>query len=81
MTQQTYAISSSWNLFHDEIENTNHLLKKNMYSPYLIDKQIKSFLNNKLSENDTSKENYNKENAKYNKLPHNSDILQGLRKR
>ena len=44
----TYAISCSWNLLHDEIENTKHLLEKNMYPPYLIDKQIKLFLNNKL---------------------------------
>ena len=48
LIHRTYAISCSWNLFHDEIENTKHLLEKNMYPPYLIDKQIKLFLNNKL---------------------------------
>ena len=32
-----------------------------MYPHYLIDKQIKLFLNNKLPENDTPKENSNKE--------------------
>ena len=52
-----------------------------MYSPYFIDKQIKSFLNNKLSEYDTSKENYNKEKTTNNKLPYIGDILLGLRKR
>ena len=31
-----------------------------MYLPYLIDKQIKLFLNNKLFENGTPKENSNK---------------------
>ena len=31
-----------------------------MYPPYLIDKQIKLFLNNNLSEIDKPKENYNK---------------------
>ena len=51
-----YAISSSWDLFHNEIQNTKYLSKKNMYPPYLVDKQVKLLLNNKLSENDTSKE-------------------------
>ena len=36
-----------------------------MYPPFLIDKQIKLFLNNKLSKNDTPKENSNKENTTY----------------
>ena len=55
LIHQTYVISSSWNLFHDEIKNTKHLLEKNMYPCYLIDKQIIFFLNDKLSENDTPK--------------------------
>ena len=45
-----------------------------MYRPYLIDKQIKLFLNNKLSKNDTPKENSNKENTTYQKLPYIDDI-------
>ena len=45
-----------------------------MYPPYLIDKQIKLFLNNKLSENDTPKENSNKENTTYHKLPYIDNI-------
>ena len=74
LIHRTYLISSSWNLFHDEIKSTKHLLGKNMYPPYLIDKQIKLFLNNKLSENDTPKENSNKENTTYHKLPYIGDI-------
>ena len=70
LIHRIYAISSSWNLLHDEIKNTKHLLEKNMYPPYLIDKQIKLFLNNKLSENDPLKENSNKENITYHKLPY-----------
>ena len=38
LIHQTYAISSSWNLFHDEIKNTKDLSEKKMYPPYLIDK-------------------------------------------
>ena len=45
-----------------------------MYPCYLIDKQIIFFLNDKLSENDTPKENSNKENTTYHKLPYISDI-------
>ena len=41
-----------------------------MYPPYLIDKQIKLFLNNKLSENETPQENSNKRNTTYHKLPY-----------
>ena len=43
-----------------------------MYPCYLIDKQIIFFLNDKLSENDTPKENSNKENTTYHKLHHTS---------
>ena len=47
LIHRTYAISCSWNLFHDEIENTKHLQENYMYPPCLIDKQIKLFLNDK----------------------------------
>ena len=43
-----------------------------MYPPYSFHKQIKLFLNDKLSENDTPKENSNKENTTYRKLHHTS---------
>ena len=62
-------INNKRSLFHDELKNTKHLLEKDMYPSYLIDKQIKLFLNNKLSENDTPKENSNKQNKTYYKLP------------
>ena len=45
-----------------------------MYPPYLIDKQIKLFSNNKLFENDTHKENSHKENTTYHKLQYIGDI-------
>ena len=74
LIHRTYAISSSYNLFHDEIKNTKHLVEKNMYPSFLIDEQIKLFLNDKLSKNDTLKENSNKENTTYHKLPYIGDI-------
>ena len=81
MTHRIYAISSSWNLFHDEIENTKHLLEKNIYPPYLIDKKIELFLNNKLSKSGTPKENSNKENKTYYKLPFIGDISVRIKKK
>ena len=41
-----------------------------MYPPFLIDKQMKLFLNNILSKNDTPNKNRNKENTTYHKLPY-----------
>ena len=55
LTHRTYAASSSWNFFHDEIKNTKHLLEKNMNPPYLIYKKVKLFLDFKMSKNDTPK--------------------------
>ena len=52
-----------------------------MYPPYLIDKQIKLFLNNKLSEKDTPKENSNKEIQHITSYHTSVTFLQGLRKR
>ena len=74
LIHQINAISSSWNLFHDKIKNTKYLLEKNMHPPYLVDKQITLFLNNKLSENDTRKENSNNDNTTCRKLPYIGDI-------
>ena len=47
----TYEISSSWTSFNEEISNVKHLLMKNMYPSYVIDKQVKRFLHNKFSTN------------------------------
>ena len=69
LVHQTFAISISWIFFRGETKNTENLLEKNMYLSYVIDKQIKLFLNNKLFENDTPEENTNKENRTYKKLP------------
>ena len=74
MIHRTYGISNSWNLLHDEIKNTKHLLEKNMYPPYLIDKQIKLLLSNNLSGIEKPKENYNKEITTCHKFSYTGDI-------
>ena len=68
LIHRSCVISSSWNVFHYEIKNTKHLLEKNTYPPYLVDKQIKLFLTNKLFENNKRKENSSKENTICHKL-------------
>ena len=52
-----------------------------MYLSYVIDKQIKLFLNNKLFENDTPEENANKENRTYKKLPCIGNISVKIKKK
>ena len=51
LIHRTYEISSSWASFNEEISNVKHLLMKNMYPSYVIDKQVKRFLHNKFSTN------------------------------
>ena len=51
LIHHTYEISSSWTSFNTEISNVKHLLMKNIYRSYLIDKQVKRFLHNKFSTN------------------------------
>ena len=56
-------------------------IKDVLYPPFLIDKQIKLFFNNKLSKNDTHKEISNKENTIYHKLPYIGDISVTIKKK
>ena len=50
-----FEISSSWNIFDQEKQQMKNLLMKTLYPSYLIDKEIKKFLENKF----TTKENTN----------------------
>ena len=50
LIHHTYGISSSWTSFNEEI-SVKHLLMKNMYPSYLIDKQVKRFLHQHFSTN------------------------------
>ena len=52
LIHRTYEISSSWASFNEDISNVKHVLMKNMYPSYLIDKQVNRFLHNKFSTND-----------------------------
>ena len=52
-----------------------------MYPPYLTEKQIKSFFNNKFWNNDKSKYNFNKKFSSYYKLSYAGDIFVRTRKK
>ena len=69
LTHRTYEISSSCALFNEEISNVKHLLVKNMYPSYFIDKQVKCFLHNKLSNNSSNAVKQTKTTLYY-KLPY-----------
>ena len=51
LIHRPYEISSSSTSFNEEISNVKHLLMKNLYLSYVIDKQVKRFLHNKFSAN------------------------------
>ena len=69
LIHRTYEISSSCALFNEEISNVKHLLVKNMYPSYFIDKQVKCFLHNKLSNNSSNAVKQTKTTLYY-KLPY-----------
>ena len=63
LLSRAFKLSSSWQLFHNEIENIKVLLQKNSYPPNMIDEQIKNFLDSKLKANHTN--NISNDNVHY----------------
>ena len=62
-------LSSSYIIFHKEINKTKSILQKNMYHIFTIDNQIKFFL--EIQHSTKSNENTINDNKKvYFKLPH-----------
>ena len=51
LIDRSLEIYNNWNSFHNGIENIKSNLIKNTYSPFLIDKIIKSYLDYKLCTN------------------------------
>ena len=68
LIHHTYEISSSWTSFNEEI-SVKHLLMKNMYPSYLIDKQVKRFLHKNFSTNSCNTVKESKATLYY-KLPY-----------
>ena len=67
LTHRAYEICSSWTLFDQECTKIKTLLSKNCYPPYLIDTEIKKYLDKKFTGKDAT---INESSKKlYYKLP------------
>ena len=53
LTDRSFKICNNWNSFHNDIENIKSNLIKNAYPPFLVDKVIKTYLDQKRSSNQT----------------------------
>ena len=67
MVHRAFRISSSWNFF-DQEKKIKNLLLKNLYSSYLIDKEIKKILDNKITAKENTNINHNNKSVSYCKL-------------
>ena len=69
LLHRPFKISSSWNFFDQEKQKIINFLMKNLYPSYLIDREIKTFLENKFTTKENINIDYNK-SASYYKLPY-----------
>ena len=66
LIHRIYHICSSWKIFHQNILEIEHILRKNSYPQKLIEREINKYLTNKLK----TKEHNDKEDSSYFKLPY-----------
>ena len=70
MLHYAFKISSFWNFFDQEKQNIKNLLMENVYPSYLIDKEIKKFLENKFTTKEKTNIDHNNKSVSYYKLPY-----------
>ena len=70
LLHRAFEISSFWNFFYQEKQKIKNLLMKNLYPCYLIDKEIKTFLENKFTNKENTNIDHNNKSVSYNKLPY-----------
>ena len=70
LLHRAFEISSSWNFFDQEKQTIKNLLMKNLYPSYLIDKEIKKFLENKFTTKENTNIVHNNKSVSYYKLPY-----------
>ena len=68
LSDRSFKFFNSWKSFHNDIENIKSNLIKNAYSPLLIDKVFKKYLDYKFSSKQTQLKD--KSNVHYFKLPY-----------
>ena len=54
LLHRAFEISSYWNFFDQEKQKIKNLLMKNLYPSYLIEKEIKTFLENQFTSNENT---------------------------
>ena len=67
LVHRVYEICSTWKLFHSDIKKLENILKRNAYPPKVIDRELRKYLNNRLSKTKTKEE---KGKVHYFKLPY-----------
>ena len=67
---RVFEMISSWNLFDQEKQEIKNLLIKNLYSSYLIVKDIKKILQNKFGNKKNTNIGHENENVSFYKLPY-----------
>ena len=72
LIDRSFKICNNWNSFRNDIENIKSSLIKNGYLPFLIDKVIKKYLNDKFSTNQNQLKD--KSDVHYFKLPYISNL-------
>ena len=65
-----YEISSSWNFFDPETQAIKKLLMTSLYPSYLVDKEIKKFLDSKFASKENTNIVHNNKSISYYKLPY-----------
>ena len=70
LLHRDFEISSSWNSLDQEKRQIKNLLMKNLYPSRLIDKEIKTFLENKLTTKENTNIDHTNKSVSYYKLPY-----------
>ena len=65
---RAFKISSSWSFFDQEKQTIKNLLMKNLHPSYLIDREIKKFLENKFTAKKITSIVHNSKRVSYYKL-------------
>ena len=74
-----FKICNNWNSFHNDIENIKSNLIKNAYSPSLIDKVVKKYLDYKFSSNQSQLKDT--PDVHYFKLPYIGNLSHHIKKK
>ena len=77
LINRSFESCNNWNYFHNDIENIKSNLIKNTYPPFLIDKVIKKYVDDKFSSNQNQLKDTS--NVFYFKLPYIGNLLHHIK--